>query len=146
MSIVITRTIDATSALAYGSLSQYAVSYSLVGSSTLCCYVNISLCLFKFDLPGGKVSISWGQKSYINFSAILLLILLSLKMECYRFPVLLSYLLMVVRQQSGPNRYFEKLVVNVVKAFFFTAFSLIPPVTNGEGPQEHAHADRKSVV
>lgn len=61
-------------------------------------------------------------------------------MECYRFPALLSYLFMVLRQQSGPNRYFEKLMVNVVKAFFFTDFSLIPPVTNGEGPQEHAHA------
>lgn len=90
LTIVITRKIDATSTVANGSLLQYAVSYNLVRSSTLCCYVNVYFFLFKVDLPGRKVCIFWGQKSYIifNFSGIFLLMLLSLKMECYHLTCL----------------------------------------------------------
>lgn len=137
LSIVITRNINVTSALACRSLLQCAVSYS----STLCCYANVYLCLFKFDLPGRKACISWGQKSCIifHFHAILLLMLLSLKIECYHFPELPSYLPVSVRWQTCPNCHFEKIVVDVVKAFFFTAFSLNPPVTSEEGPQGHIH-------
>lgn len=116
---------------------------------TVCCFLQSCKkqhallwckCLFvpiKFDLSGRKACISWGQKSYVifNFIAILLLVLLSLKMDCYHFSVLPSYLPMSVRQETGPNCCFEKLVVDVVKAFFFIAFSLIPPATNGEEPQ-----------
>lgn len=63
--------------------------------------------------------------------------LLSLKIECCQFPALPPYLPMSVRQETCPNCGFEKLVGDVVKALIFTAFSLIPPATNEEGPQGH---------
>jgi len=86
------------------------------------CYVNVSLCLFKCDLPGWKACISCRQKSdtIFNFSAIVFLMLLNLKMECYHFPLLPSYLTMTVRQEPGADCYFEKQIADVVKAFFFT--------------------------
>lgn len=88
------------------------------------CYVNISLCLFKFCLPGRKACTNWRQKSDIifNFSVTLLLILLSLKMECYHFPLLPSYLPVAVKQEPGPDCYCEKQMVDVVKDLFFTHF------------------------
>lgn len=87
----------------YHQKNQCHFNSGLQTSFTVCCflqswYVNVSLCLFKIDLPDRKACISWRQKSdvFLNFSAILLLMLLSLKTECYHFPLLPSYLTVAV--------------------------------------------------